>query len=554
MKWLLDVKLLEFFGDFRFAISVYNVPEDFIFRTRDEESCREWVATLNSAKEARSTTIKTQKASEAAAETPFPDLLDQQNHDNSSNQIFPDLDMHSGELGPPPPSAPPMEHMDHSPNINGNGSNHSRSSSVGSGSNSNSGAAAAAATQPTKERLSIKELRAIAHGAGYDTRGMERSDLEKIAAYYAPVSEKNVQYNQQQQQPQQQQQQSHKKRMQNAQDELEKRKKAEAAERARKEKEDERIREQQKYVQQMREEARKREEEAKAQLEARKRDAEMKRRQQNWHQGQTQQAQQPPQQKQWKKPNNSCHSAAKAESTPRRPGPGQVFESVRFSTGESGPRRKNAFPSHQQHQQFSAQSQQYARPPDPPAASASIPHPPPPQQQTPQSPPPPPNNSNPRSTDPTSPLNQKYAKAMAANQSNPSAQDEQTIITNIKRNILITWALVPPQYNMLRPIDQLLASIQTVFPPFTGVATNEYFEKWKAINHQDLLIGVTMGGADETKLIKAVRKLRVFLHPDRLPREFDAKQTFVCKMLWDVSNDAYEEFKKHKEDLDWVGS
>jgi len=63
-----------------------------------------------------------------------------------------------------------------------------------------------------------------------------------------------------------------------------------------------------------------------------------------------------------------------------------------------------------------------------------------------------------------------------------------------------------------------------------------------------------MGGADETKLIKAVRKLRVFLHPDRLPREFDAKQTFVCKMLWDVSNDAYEEFKKHKEDLDWVGS
>ena len=63
---------------------------------------------------------------------------------------------------------------------------------------------------------------------------------------------------------------------------------------------------------------------------------------------------------------------------------------------------------------------------------------------------------------------------------------------------------------------------------------------------------MAMGGADESKLKKAVRKLRVFLHPDRLPREFDAQQTFVCKMLWDVSNDAWEEFMKQKEDLDWV--
>lgn len=533
MKWLLDVKLLEFFGDFRFAISVYNVPEDFIFRTRDEESCREWVATLNSAKEAGSS-VNSQKASEAAAETGFPDLLDQPNHSSSSH--FPDLDMNSGEARPPP-SAPPM---DNSPNMNGNGSNNSISSSVGSGSNSNSAAAAAkptAAAQPTKGRLSVKELRAIAHGAGYDTRGMERLDLEKIAAYYAPVSEKNPQYNKQQQQ-----QQSHQQRAQKAQDELDQRVKAEAAERARKEKEDERLREQQKYVHQMREEARKRDEKAKAQMEARKREEEMKRRQQGWHQ-QTQ----PPQQQ--RQQNHSHPAASMAESTPRRTGPAQKFESVRFSTGEGGPRRKHAFPSHQQHEQFSAQSQQYAPPPDPPAASASIPHPPPPQ----QSPPPPPHNSN-RRSDPTSPLNQKYAKAMAANQSNMSEQDEQAIITNIKRNILITWALVPPQYNMLRPIDQLLASIQTVFPPFTGVATNEYFAKWKVIKHQDLLIGAAMGGVDETKLVKAVRKLRVFLHPDRLPREFDANQTFVCKMLWDVSNDAYEEFLKHKEDLDWVRS
>jgi len=57
---------------------------------------------------------------------------------------------------------------------------------------------------------------------------------------------------------------------------------------------------------------------------------------------------------------------------------------------------------------------------------------------------------------------------------------------------------------------------------------------------------------EETKLKKGVRKLRVFLHPDRLPKDFDKKQTFVCKMLWDVSNDGWEDFLKQKEDLDWI--
>jgi len=57
---------------------------------------------------------------------------------------------------------------------------------------------------------------------------------------------------------------------------------------------------------------------------------------------------------------------------------------------------------------------------------------------------------------------------------------------------------------------------------------------------------------DQSKLKKAVRKLRVFLHPDRLPRDFNGEHTFVCKMLWDVSNDAWEEFLKHKDDLDWI--
>merc|ERR1712113_1293100 len=105
------------------------------------------------------------------------------------------------------------------------------------------------------------------------------------------------------------------------------------------------------------------------------------------------------------------------------------------------------------------------------------------------------------------------------------------------------------QFNILRPIDQLLVCIQNVFPPFGNVAGHEYFKKWNIIKRDDLVVNNI---PDELKLKKGVRKLRVLLHPDRLPREFDEKQKFACKMLWDVTNDSWEEFLKQKEDLDWI--
>jgi len=113
---------------------------------------------------------------------------------------------------------------------------------------------------------------------------------------------------------------------------------------------------------------------------------------------------------------------------------------------------------------------------------------------------------------------------------------------------------------MLRPIDQLLVNIQNVYPPFSNVKQHDYFKKWKAIGRNDLFANgaAASGGGgggvipEESKLKKAHRRLRVFLHPDRLPKDFDAKQKFVCKMLWDVTNDALEEYMKNKDDLDWV--
>ena len=57
---------------------------------------------------------------------------------------------------------------------------------------------------------------------------------------------------------------------------------------------------------------------------------------------------------------------------------------------------------------------------------------------------------------------------------------------------------------------------------------------------------------DDEKLKKAVRKIRFFLHPDKLPRDLNAEQSFACRMLWDVTSDSWEEHCKQKEELDWI--
>jgi hypothetical protein len=134
-----------------------------------------------------------------------------------------------------------------------------------------------------------------------------------------------------------------------------------------------------------------------------------------------------------------------------------------------------------------------------------------------------------------------------------SEEAEQASITRIKREILINWALVPPQFQMLRPIHQLIVSIHTSFPPAYGVTAHDYFGKWNPITPDSISLGSAMGGApDEDKLKKAVRKIRFFLHPDKLPRDLNSEQSFMCRMLWDVTSDSWEEHCKQKEELDWI--
>ena len=120
----------------------------------------------------------------------------------------------------------------------------------------------------------------------------------------------------------------------------------------------------------------------------------------------------------------------------------------------------------------------------------------------------------------------------------------------IKHGVLVEWALQPPQLQVLRPIEVLISSIHTVFPPKFGIKGHEYYSRWNAVSLTD----VTDAGhrPDDDKLKKVVRKLRFFLHPDKLPKDLSTDQTFICKLLWDITNDAWEEHKKREEDLGWM--
>jgi hypothetical protein len=122
----------------------------------------------------------------------------------------------------------------------------------------------------------------------------------------------------------------------------------------------------------------------------------------------------------------------------------------------------------------------------------------------------------------------------------------------IKHGVLVDWALQPPTLQVLRPIEVLLATIQSVFPPKFRIPPHDHFTKWKAVDPKELLSAAGGNRPDDEKLNKTVRKLRFFLHPDKLPKDLTTEQTFICKILWDITNDAWEEHKKKEEDLGWM--
>lgn len=587
MKWLEDVNYVDIYGDCRFTLKVYNIAEEFYFRTRDEASAQSWVLTLRSARDVslENSRMKGFHGGEEEEGNLRPNGAEVRGMMGLNN--LEDWDTASGSVAAGKHPQQPAEES-------------GRPSSAPSSTQTTAAAAAAAST-----RMTISELRSIAHGAGYDTRGMERQDLERIYAMVrgqasvapssspAPDDEQEQRVKEAEEEfmkqkmeldkrraaaaaaEEQRRRQEEEERQRQEQQAAELRRKEEAErqrqlEEQRRRQEAERQQEEQRRRQeaerQQEEQRRRQEEERQRQLleqqiaqnkqrqeeERRKRvaelqAAEMKRNQEEERRKQQQQAQQQQQyyQQQQQQQQQAHHHQQQQQQHAHYQQHNQHQQNQQYYTqNHQQGYHQQGFHGHQQPQQQHQQQQFYNQSAPPPGNypqqgfhGHAQPQPQQrPQQQQPQQP-----QQQTSGAQPTS----KYME-----DKDGEAQSAATL--KIKRNILIHWALQPPNLNVLRPIDQLITTIHTAMPPAYGVPTHDYFTKFTPITRHEIL--APGNHPDETKLKKAVRKVRVFLHPDKLPRDLSADQSFMARMLWDITSDSWEEFLKHKDELDWIRS
>lgn len=116
-------------------------------------------------------------------------------------------------------------------------------------------------------------------------------------------------------------------------------------------------------------------------------------------------------------------------------------------------------------------------------------------------------------------------------------QTRQTIALSapqLSQAIETRWAKQPPTFHAIKPLPELLATIGTTF---LLVKRHEHFEKKFHPFSREALV---TGGHDVLK--RAVRKMRFFLHPDRLPRDFSEKQTLLCQNLWNIISEAWDSY------------
>ncbi|KAL7471951.1 hypothetical protein ACHAXS_012267 [Conticribra weissflogii] len=602
MKWLEDVNYVDLYGDHRFTLKVYNIAEEFYFRTRDEQSAQSWVLTLRSARDASlENTVRMTGVPAGAAtgkgEMPSAKEMGLHNLD--------DWDSGNKQQGSSCGKAPS-----------------STGSSPGQTASDGNDNRPPPAEQPSKPvRIPIAELRAIAHGAGFDTRGMERQDLERIAAGVrasspsasAPqpanhdaikqqqdasmrsAAERAVYEKLEKEQVEVKDEEEARRRKLNEdriaaenikrQREEEEKRMAEelAADLRRRHEEEQRQRMAEQHAAEMK---RKQEEELSRRL-AEQQAAEMKRKQEEDHarrvaeqqaaeerrriaeqqaaeerrrlaeQQAAEERKKREQEEQWRRQQQQHYQQQQAQ---------QQFHNNNQTSGGFGqgnfqqqwghPQQQQQYQQWQQQQQQQQQQnthfqQQQGFSGHQHFFNQNIPQQGAYQQQQPQQQ----HHYNPQQQQQQpqgggvpggATLNAKYME-----EKNDEEQSAATL--QIKRSILINWALLPPNMNVLRPIDQLVTTIHTAMPPAYGVPAHEYFSKFTPITRNEIVLSAAMGNSpDENKLKKAVRKVRVFLHPDKLPRDLSAEQQFIARMLWDITSDSWEEFLKRKDELDWI--
>lgn len=111
--------------------------------------------------------------------------------------------------------------------------------------------------------------------------------------------------------------------------------------------------------------------------------------------------------------------------------------------------------------------------------------------------------------------------------------DSSALVTAVES----LWAQYPPPSKAKKSISDLLCTIDSTFPL---VPNHEYFSvKFQPFSSEAL----SSGSKDVLK--RAVRKMRFFLHPDRLPKDFNEQQTLLCRTLWDVISESWDSLESN---------
>ena len=139
---------------------------------------------------------------------------------------------------------------------------------------------------------------------------------------------------------------------------------------------------------------------------------------------------------------------------------------------------------------------------------------------------------------------QTYPQSHFQQHATPRPTHQDGTVTTNRNDLLVavdqTWAKQPPTYATPKPIEILL---ETVGGTFALVPSHAYFAtKYHPFAREAL----QSGKYDVIK--RAVRKMRFFLHPDRLPKDLNESQSLLCRTLWDKISEAWEVYDSNNND------
>lgn len=95
------------------------------------------------------------------------------------------------------------------------------------------------------------------------------------------------------------------------------------------------------------------------------------------------------------------------------------------------------------------------------------------------------------------------------------------------------WSRIAPSYFKLKPMQDLLVGVPELFPPTNPfVKSHEHFCKWKEFS-KDAFIGES---GDELKALlkRASRKSKLFMHPDKIPKDITPCQETLFTSMWEI--------------------